>query len=92
MAYNIEFSSRAARDFKKLAKTNRAMAVKIKDAIAELADEPRPKGVETLSGTNPALQRIRLRDFRVIYEIKEDELLVWVVRLGDRKEIYRFLK
>lgn len=92
MTYKIEFSTRAARDFKKLVKTNRAMAVKIRDAIAELADEPRPKGVETLSGTNPTLQRIRVGDFRVIYEIKENELLVWVVRLGDRKEIYRFLK
>jgi mRNA interferase RelE/StbE len=92
MAYKIEFSPRAARDFKKLSKTNRAVAVKIKDAIAELAGEPRPRGVETLSGTNPALQRIRVGDFRVIYEIKEGELIIWVVRLGDRKEIYRFLK
>jgi len=92
MAYSIEFSSRAARDFKKLAKTNKTMAVKIKDAIAELSDDPRPRGVESLSGTNPALQRIRVGDFRIIYEIKEGELLVWVVRLGDRKEIYRFLK
>ena len=70
MSYKIEFSSRAARDFKKLAKTNRAMAIKIKDAIAELAEEPRPRGVETLTGTNPSLQRIRVGDFRVIYEIK----------------------
>ena len=92
MSYKIEFSARAARDFKKLAKTNKAMAIKIKDAIAELAEEPRPRGVETLTGTNPSLQRIRVGDFRVIYEIKEGELLVWVVRLGDRKEIYRFLK
>lgn len=92
MAYSIEFSSRAARDFKKLAKTNKAVAIKIKDAIAELSEDPRPRGGETLSGTNPALQRIRVGDFRVIYEIKEGELLVWVVRLGDRKEIYRFLK
>ena len=92
MSYKIEFSARAARDFKKLAKTNRTMAVKIKDAIAELVEDPRPRGVETLSGTNPSLQRIRVGDFRVIYEIKENELLVWVVRLGDRKEIYRFLK
>ena len=92
MSYKIEFSSRAARDFKKLAKTNKAMAIKIKDAIAELAEEPRPRGVETLTVTNPSLQRIRVGDFRVIYEIKEGELLVWVVRLGDRKEIYRFLQ
>jgi mRNA interferase RelE/StbE len=92
MTYKIEFSSRAARDFKKLAKTNRVMAIKIKDAIAELGEEPRPRGVETLSGTTLSLQRIRVGDFRVIYEIKENELLIWVVRLGDRKEIYRFLK
>jgi mRNA interferase RelE/StbE len=50
------------------------------------------KGAETLSGTGPPLQRITVGDFRVIYEIKEEQLLVWVVRLGDRKEIYRFLK
>ena len=68
------------------------MAAKIKAAIVELASEPRPRGVETLSGTNPTLQRIRIGDFRVVYEIKEEQLLVWVVRLGDRKEIYRFLK
>jgi mRNA interferase RelE/StbE len=92
MTYKIKFSSRAARDFKKIAKTNRSMAIKIKDAIAELAEEPRPREGETLTGTNPSLQRIRVGDFRVIYEIKENELLVWVVRLGDRKEIYRFLK
>ena len=92
MTYKIEFSSRAARDFKKLAKTNRAMAIKIKDAIAELAEEPRPRGVETLTGTNPSLQRIRVGDFLFFFEIKENELLVWFVRLGDRKEIYRFLK
>lgn len=92
MTYTIEFSSRAARDFKKLAKTNRAIAVKIKDAIADLAEEPRPRGSEALSGTNPSLHRIRIGSFRVIYEIKEAQLLVWVVKLGDRKEIYRFLK
>lgn len=68
------------------------MAGKIKDAIAVLAEDPRPRGSEALSGTNPTLQRIRVGDFRVIYEIKEEQLLIWVVRLGDRKEIYRSLK
>ena len=92
MSYSIEFSPQAGRDFKKLVKKNRVMAAKIKDAVAELASEPRPSGVETLTGTNPTLQRIRVGDFRVVYEIKEEQLLVWVVRLGDRKEIYRFLK
>ena len=92
MVFSIEFSPRAARDFKKLAKSNRAMATKIKDAIAELAENPRPGGSEALSGTIPTLQRIRVGDFRVVYEIKEKQLLIWVVRLGDRKEIYRFLK
>lgn len=92
MSYSIEFSPQAGRDFKKLVKKNRVMAAKIKDVVAELASEPRPRGVETLTGTNPTLQRIRVGDFRVVYEIKEEQLLVWVVRLGDRKEIYRFLK
>ena len=92
MAYSVEFSPKAARDFKKLVKTNRAMAVKIKDTVAELAEESRPSGSEALTGTKPTLQRIRVGDFRIVYEIKEEQLLVWVVRLSDRKEIYRFLK
>jgi len=47
------------------------MAAKINGAITELAEEPRPRGLETLAGTNLSLQRIRVGNFRVIYEIKE---------------------
>ena len=68
------------------------MAAKIKDAIAELGNDPWPRGAESLSDTPLALQRIRVGYLRVVYEVKEERLLVWVVRLGNRKEIYRFLK
>lgn len=91
MRYRIEFSPQAARDFKKLARKNKKAVGDIKDAIADLGETPRPNGVETLTGTNPILYRIRVGNFRVIYQIRDKKLLIIVVRLGDRKEIYRFL-
>lgn len=56
--------------------------------IQALADDPRPPGVEKLSGTGEKY-RIRQGDFRVLYEIEDDVLVVTVVRVADRKEVYR---
>ena len=56
-------------------------------AIASLADNPRPHGCEKLSGQLD-LYRLRSGNFRVIYEIIDDELLVTVVKVGHRRSIY----
>lgn len=61
---------------------------RITQRILALADEPRPPGVEKLSGTSEKY-RVRQGNFRVLYEIQDDALIVNVVRVGDRKEIYR---
>ncbi len=58
--------------------------------IAALADDPRPPGCEKLSG----LERYRVRQgaYRIIYEIEDDRLVVLVVRVGNRREVYRTRK
>ena len=56
--------------------------------ILALADEPRPMGCEKLAGAN-GRYRIRVGQYRVIYSIADDELLVLVVRVADRKHVYR---
>jgi mRNA interferase RelE/StbE len=61
---------------------------RITQRILALADDPRPPGVEKLSGTSEKY-RVRQGNFRVLYEIQDEALIVNVVRVGDRKEIYR---
>jgi mRNA interferase RelE/StbE len=53
-----------------------------------LAEKPRPIGCLKLKGNGDAY-RIRIGDFRVIYEIEDEVLIVVVVSVGDRKEVYR---
>ena len=55
--------------------------------IQGLADNPRPRGVEKLSGQNR--YRVRQGNFRIIYSIEDDKLIVHIVKVGDRKDVYR---
>jgi len=55
--------------------------------IERLAVDPRPQGCEKLSGQER--YRIRQGNYRVLYEIRDRELVVVVVKVGDRKEVYR---
>ncbi len=56
--------------------------------ICCLADDPRPPGCEKLAGENDRY-RIRVGLYRVIYSIEDRELLIFVVRVAHRKEVYR---
>ena len=57
-------------------------------AIVTLASNPRPHGCVKLSGVDN-LWRVRVRDYRVVYTIADDRLVVTVVKIGDRKDVYR---
>ena len=74
----------AARALSRLSHTDQE---RIRDRIDALSSEPRPHGVKSLQG-QPYL-RIRAGDFRVLYEVKDAHLLVLVVAIGHRREIYR---
>jgi mRNA interferase RelE/StbE len=84
VTYGVEILRSAQRQ---LAKVDRKDQSRIISAIRALADEPRPSGSKKLSG-RPAW-RIRVGDYRVIYEIRDNQLLVLVVAIGHRREVYR---
>lgn len=83
MAYNIVISSKAE---KQLAKLPSQFYPKIIENILALAENPRPSGCKKLKGRSG--YRIRIGDYRVIYSIEDGILLVRVIAVGDRKEIY----
>ena len=56
-------------------------------AIKSLADDPRPSGTKKLSGQDR--YRLRQGNYRILYEIEDDRLIVCVVRAGDRRDVYR---
>ena len=64
------------------------MQLQIGERIDALKADPRPLGSQKLKGQDN-LHRIRSGDYRIIYAIRDDQLLVLVVRIGDRKDIYR---
>jgi mRNA interferase RelE/StbE len=83
--YRIEFTAGAR---KGLAGLPRAAQERIAPRITALSDDPRPRGVDRIKGED-GLYRIRVGDYRVVYAIRDDRLIVTVVRVGDRKDVYR---
>ena len=72
---------------KQIMKLDKKIIPFIKSAIADLADNPRPYGYKKLKGEDA--YRIRVGDYRVIYEINDDKIIVTVVMVGHRKDIYK---
>ena len=84
MTYKISILRRAQ---KQLAKIPANDYKKVKQAILNLSRNPRPPGSKKLKGRQG--WRIRQGDYRVIYEIQDDQLIILVLEVGDRKDIYR---
>ena len=61
---------------------------KISEKIDSLAENPRPTGSKKVKGTKANLWRIRVGDYRVIYEIDDEIKIVDVVKIGHRKDVY----
>ncbi|MBK7340352.1 MAG: type II toxin-antitoxin system RelE/ParE family toxin [Saprospiraceae bacterium] len=83
MPYSLEFSKQA---LKELEKINEPFYSNIKEAISKLTENPRPNGYKKLSGRDA--YRIRIGDYRVIYDIFDTKLIIEIVTLGHRKDIY----
>lgn len=84
MKYEVKLKSSVKKQLKRL---DKKQAERILVRIYLLADNPYPRGVEQLTGQKA--YRIRVGDYRVIYEIQNNQLLVRVIRVGHRKDIYR---
>lgn len=85
MTYQVGFAPAALRQLRKLDPQARR---RIEAAIELLSDDPRPPAARMLVNSDGAW-RVRVGDYRVIYEIHDDELLVLVLAAGHRREIYR---
>ena len=86
MTYQVRFRPRAARQLSALPKGVRETIAKV---IEALSDNPRPTGAATLKGS-PYL-RVRVRDYRVVYEVIDDILRMTFIRVGHRRDVYRGL-
>lgn len=82
-AYRIELRPAAVRA---LGKLDPQIRRRVQGAIALLAQDPRPPGARALQG-RPGL-RVRVGDYRIIYAVEDNVLLVVVVRLGHRRDVY----
>jgi mRNA interferase RelE/StbE len=83
-AYKVYFRASVEKDF---ASIPRSDLKKILQRIKTLAENPRPPGCEKLTGQER--YRVRQGRYRIVYSIHDDELTVWVVKVGHRKDIYR---
>lgn len=83
MKYRIEMRPAAARALKRIDHQDQA---RIRGAIALLGEDPRPPGAKVLQGR--AGLRVRVGNYRIIYAIRDEVLLVVVVSLGHRSHIY----
>ena len=85
MKYRIEFKISAAKALKKIPKSDqKRIAAKIDSLSENLPDPVKTK----MKGDNP-FHRIRVGDYRIIYEIHGDIFLILVLKIGHRKEVYR---
>lgn len=85
MAYKIEVTSAARRALKKL---DEDTARRIGAVIDSLAKAPRPVGAKKLRAEDD-LYRVRVGDYRVIYQIRDKVLVVVIVDLGHRRDVYK---
>jgi len=84
-AYSILIKASAEKEIEKLPKPDR---VRVVARILALAKAPRPPGCEKLAGYDDRY-RIRQGILRIVYSIEDRELLVWIVRVAHRKDVYR---
>ncbi|RPJ55334.1 MAG: type II toxin-antitoxin system RelE/ParE family toxin [Dehalococcoidia bacterium] len=82
--YNIYFKVSVKKDLRVI--PNKDLK-KILLRIKSLAVQPRPPGCEKLTGTER--YRVRQGRYRIVYSIQDNELTIWIVKIGHRKDIYR---
>jgi mRNA interferase RelE/StbE len=85
MPYSILFTPRAERDFSTLERT---VQQRLRRHIDRLGENPFPPGTKKLHVEEP-YYRIRVGNYRVIYQVQAHELVVIVVKIGHRREVYR---
>jgi mRNA interferase RelE/StbE len=84
--YSIEVKKSAAREIEALPLRDRCQVV---ERIGLLADDPGPRGCEKLVGGER--YGVRQGDYRIVYSVEDRRLVVWAVKVGHRRDVYRSL-
>jgi mRNA interferase RelE/StbE len=87
LKYRVEFKSSAAKALRKIPKSDQKRIANKIDSLSENLPDP---ATTKMKGDNP-FHRVRVGDYRIIYEIHGDILLIVVLKIGHRKEVYRRL-
>ena len=85
MKYRIEFKRSAAKALKKILRSDRR---KIRERIDSLAENLPDPVTTKMKGDNP-FHKVRVGDYRIVYEIQESLLVILVLKIGHRKDVYR---
>lgn len=83
--YRVEVSATAEKQIRRLARSDQ---VRVLRAIHRLQDDPRPRGCRKLRGYDDVF-RIRVGTYRILYSVESHCLLIIVLKVGQRKDIYR---
>jgi len=84
VSYKIFFKESVEKDFHEIPRKD---LKKILARIKLLSENPRPPGCEKLTGQEK--YRVRQGRYRIVYSIQDEELMVWVVKVGHRKDVYK---
>ena len=82
--YKILVRLSVMKDFNRIPKKDLKRIMK---RIESLANDPRPPGHEKLSGQER--YRIRQGNYRIVYSVRDEDLTVWIVKVGHRRDVYR---
>jgi len=83
-SYSIEIKKSAAKEIAALPQNERGRIIR---KIQLFADDPRPHGCKKLSGEEK--YRIRVGPYRILYQIEDEKLVIYVVKVGHRRDVYR---
>jgi len=87
LKYKVEFKRSAAKALKSIPKPDQKRIARKIDSLAGNLPDP---NTTKLKGNNP-FHKVRVGDYRIVYEIQDDILLILIVKIGHRKDIYRNL-
>ena len=85
MTYRVQLSKRASRELDSL---ERKEQQRVRAALDLVAENPRPPRCVAMSGYQ-STYRVRVGDYRIVYEVRDNELFVFVINIGHRRSIYR---
>ncbi len=85
--YKIEWKQSAKKELRKLEKATISRIIRV---VEDLSSDPHPTGCRKLQGSEH-LYRVRVGNYRVVYSVENEVLLIEIIRVGHRKEIYRRL-